>query len=205
MYLAAYFTLYFIVTDLIANMYARDVSEMPGEGSAGDLPQWYMPPRMIGGHVSGPVLVHRSEGLVVAIRQILAYPIGFEVEIEAHARGSSPGGPPPDPGGLGGHAEPSFRFRLADGTEVQLDDDTGLRTGLGPMLVVSKGERSSGGPDSREDVRLGLWMWPLPPPGPLTVVCSWPRRGLQDTGIVLDADAIRTAAFQAQPFWPAAS
>jgi hypothetical protein len=71
------------------------------------------------------------------------------------------------------------------------------------MLIVTGSEGSSGGPDDDEHVRMSLWIWPLPPPGPVTVTCSWPGRGLQDAGIVLDGDAIRAAASQARPFWPA--
>jgi hypothetical protein len=178
---------------------------MPSNGSAGDLPEWYMPPQMVGGYVTGPVLMVRSDGVVVAARQVVAYPVGFEVEIEAHARGLSPGGPPPDPAIFTSHTELQFRLRLADGRDVAQDDETGLHTGRGPMLAVSRYESSSGGPDDREDIRLSLWIWTLPPPGPLTVVCSWPRRGVQEATLVLDADAIRTAALQAQPFWPARS
>jgi hypothetical protein len=161
-----------------------------------------MPPQMIGGHVSGPMLVSRSEALFVAVRQILAYPIGFEVEIEAHARGAAPGGPPPDPSVFTGHSELRFRLRLADGRDVLLDDETGLHSGRGPMMVLGDSSTSSGGPNDSESVRLTLWVWTLPPPGLLTLECSWPRRGLHDAGLVLDADAIRAAAALAQPYWP---
>jgi hypothetical protein len=68
--------------------------------------------------------------------------------------------------------------------------------------MLSRSESSSGGPDNSEAVRLTLWMSPLPPPGPFTLTCSWPRRGLQEASVVLDADAIRTAAGQARPHWP---
>jgi hypothetical protein len=71
-------------------MYALDVLEEPGNDSAGDLPGWYMPPQMIGGYVTGPVLIGRSDGLVVAVRQVLAYPVGVETEVEAHARFRTP-------------------------------------------------------------------------------------------------------------------
>ncbi|CAM5300027.1 hypothetical protein SAVIM338S_00431 [Streptomyces avidinii] len=174
---------------------------MPEDGSAGDLPEWYMPPRMIGGHVTGPVLISRTDGLVVAARQVVAYPVGLEVEIEAHARGTSPGGPSPGTAGVIEQAQPRFRLRFADGTEVEQDDEAGLRRGRGPMVAVSKSEGSWGGPDGGEDVRLTLWIRPLPPPGPLTVSCSWPEHGLLDAALVLDGDAIRTAAGRARPFW----
>jgi hypothetical protein len=163
-----------------------------------------MPPPMIGGYVTGPVLIARSEQVVLAARQVLAFPAGIEVEVEAHGRGTRPGqAPPPDPRDLTGHPPLRFRVQFGDGREAAQDDEAGLRTGLGPMLIVGGSEVSSGGPDDREDVRLTLWIWPLPPPGPVTVTCSWPGRGLHDAGLVLDAAAIRAAASKARPFWPA--
>jgi hypothetical protein len=157
-----------------------------------------MPPPMIGGHVTGPVLISRWDRWVVAVRHVVAFPAGVEVEVEAHGRGMGPG-----PEDATGFPELRFRVGFADGREAAQDDDAGLRSGVGPMLVVTGSEGSSGGPDDGEHVRLSLWLWPLPPPGPVTVWCSWPGRGLQDAGIVLDGDAIRAAASQAQPFWPA--
>jgi hypothetical protein len=51
-----------------------------------------MPPPMIGGHVTGPVLIWQSDRLVVAVRHVVAFPAGVEVEVEAHSRrtGSGP-------------------------------------------------------------------------------------------------------------------
>lgn len=160
-----------------------------------------MPPRMIGGYVTGPVVMKRSDSALVAVRQVLAYPAGVEIEVEAHAHGPSTGETPSDPEDCGPRP-PRFRLRLADGTDVVQDDDTGLRSGRGPMLVLSRAESGSGGPGNREDVRASLWLWPLPPPGPLTLTCSWSHRGVHDAGLVLDADAIRAAADRAVPFWP---
>jgi hypothetical protein len=184
-------------------IYAPGVSETPGNGRADGLPEWYMPPQMIGGHVTGPVLIARSDQFVLAARQVLAFPVGVEVQVEAHARGAWPGEMPlPGPEDFADHPQPRFRVRFADGRAAAQDDEAGLRSGRGPMLVVSGLERSSGGPDGREDIRLGLWIWPLPPPGPLTVTCSWPNRGLHDAALLLDGDAIRAAAGQARPYWP---
>jgi hypothetical protein len=181
------------------------MAEMPGDGGAAGLPDWLMPPRMIGGHVTGPVLIGRSGGLVVAVRQVLAFPAGVEVEVEAHARRSPGAGTAPVAADLPGHPPLRFWVRFADGREAAQDDEAGLRSGRGPMLTISGSEVSSGGPDEREDVRLTLWIWPLPPPGPVTVTCSWPGRGLDDARLVLDGDQIRAAASRAQPFWPQSS
>jgi hypothetical protein len=178
------------------------MAEMPGDGGAAGLPDWVMPPRMIGGHVTGPVLIGRSGGLVVAVRQVLAFPAGMEVEVEAHARGSAGGGPASAAVDLPGQPPLRFRVRFADGREAAQDDEAGLHSGRGPMLIVSGSETSWGGPDDGEDIRLTLWIWPLPPPGPVTVTCSWPGRGLDDARLVLDGDQLRAAAGRAQPFWP---
>jgi hypothetical protein len=178
------------------------MAEMPGEGGAADLPDWLMPPRMIGGHVIGPVVIGQSGELVVAVRQVLAFPAGVEVEMEAHARRSPGTGTALVAADLPGYPPLRFRVRFADGREAAQDDEAGLRSGRGPMLTISGAEVSSGGPDDREDVRLTLWIWPLPPPGPVTVTCSWPGRGLDGARLILDGDEIRAAASQAQPFWP---
>lgn len=171
-----------------------------------DLPDWTCPPAMLGGHVAGPWFIAREQNLVVAIRQVLAYPNGVEINIEAHAHGPSVDGTSPvrvprDAEEAFFNHQPRFAVRLADGTEVAQDDEYWLRGGRGPTLMVSKAERGSGGPDNHEDALLALWLWPLPPPGTLTLTCSWQRRGLQ-ASTTLDGDAIRAAAEQAVPFWP---
>jgi hypothetical protein len=159
-----------------------------------------MPPQMIGGYVTGPVPVARSGGLVIVARQVLAFPAGVEVEVEAHARGSR-AGTGAVPADLPGHPPLQFHVRFADGRQAAQDDEAGLRSGRGPMLVITGSQVSSGGPDDRQDVRLSVWIWPLPPPGPVTVTCSWPSRALPAARLVLDGDAIQAAAGRAQPYW----
>jgi len=182
-------------------LYAPDVPQIPDNGDAHRLPEWYGPPQMVGGYVTGPLLISRSDRVVVAVRQVLAFPAGVEAEVEAHARGPRPAGPPPGPLHPPEHSL-RFRVQFPDGRQAAQDDEAGLRSGRGPTLVVSSSESSSGGPDDGEDIRMTLWIWPLPPPGPVIVACSWPSRGLGEASVVLDATAIRAAASQAQPFWP---
>ena len=160
-----------------------------------------MPPQMIGGYVTGPALISRSDRAVVLARQVLAFPVGVEIEVEAHAQGSWTAGPPSGPEDLPREPQLRFRVRFADGREAAQDDESGLRTGQGPTLVVSGSQHGYGGPDSREDIRMTLWIWPLPPPGPVIVTCSWPSRAVHDARMVLDGTTIRAAASQAQPFW----
>ena len=46
-----------------------------------------------------------------------------------------------------------------------------------------------------------VWLWPLPPSGPLRLVCAWPDRGIAETSTTVDAGPIRQAADQATPLW----
>lgn len=46
-----------------------------------------------------------------------------------------------------------------------------------------------------------MWLWPLPPPGPLRLVCSWPDRGVAETTTEVDAGPMRAAAAQAASCW----
>lgn len=218
-----------------------------GQGTNGGsfedgLTDWTRPPRMIAGHVAGPMLVARNDRVVVAVRQVLAYPSGIEITAEAHVLASAQHRPTDQPGDhqhsdhqhsdhqpsdhqysdqLSGQTDPDdlddpddpsrngvfwsdrdlrFRVRCADGAEAVQDDDRGLRTGAGPVLTACHAERSSG-PDGRESLGLTLWLWPLPPPGPLMLVAAWPGRGLPEGAVTLDGEAIRAAAAAARPFW----
>ncbi len=179
------------------------VPEISGNGGAYDLPEWSMPPPMIGGHVAGPAVIGRSDLAVVATRQVLAFPTGVQLEVDAHARGAS-AGPTSATAFEYLTREPDLRFRLrfSDGREAAQDDEAGLRTGRGPILMVRGAESSHGDPETGEDAHLILWAWPLPPPGPVELMCSWPSYGLRDKSLILDGDAIRAAALDAQPFWP---
>ena len=106
-------------------VHALDVPEEPGNDGAGDLPGWCMPPQMIGGYVTGPVLIGRSDGLVAAARQVLTYPAGVEAEVEAHARRSPAGAtPPPGPVDLTAHPQLRSGVRFADGRSAVQDDET---------------------------------------------------------------------------------
>jgi hypothetical protein len=50
-------------------------------------------------------------------------------------------------------------------------------------------------PDRSRSVYALRWvLWPVPPPGPFTVVCAWPARGIPESSVVLDGDAIAAAS-----------
>jgi hypothetical protein len=48
-----------------------------------------------------------------------------------------------------------------------------------------------------------VWLWGLPPPGPLTIACQWPAEQIPPSQVELNAGLVLAAAAQAQTLWPA--
>jgi hypothetical protein len=161
------------------------------------VPEWTSPPLMVGGHVTGPVVVARSERAILIVRQVLAYTNGLAIDVEAYGRGTYH-----DKQEWGPDLDHGLRFSLlsADGRLARMDDEAGLRDGRGPVMT-NNGGSGGGGFDGSEDVSLRLWVWPLPPPGPVVLICSWERAGLAEAKLTLDPDAIQTAAAASEPYW----
>lgn len=60
----------------------------------------------------------------------------------------------------------------------------------------------SGSSDENINLQKGaLWLWPLPPAGPLTLVFEWPAFGIAQTEFQVDATVLRSAAERARPLW----
>ncbi len=52
-----------------------------------------------------------------------------------------------------------------------------------------------GGGGRRYD--MGYWVWPLPPPGPVTFVCEWPAYGIPENHVVVEGALFLAAAGRA--------
>ena len=65
----------------------------------------------------------------------------------------------------------------------------------GPVI----GHVGGGGGGRRWD--MNVWVWPLPPDGPLTIGCHSPARGLPDGSVEVDGSAIRRAGQTSQKLW----
>jgi hypothetical protein len=61
------------------------------------------------------------------------------------------------------------------------------------------GRGHGGGRQSRQE----FWVWPLRPPGPVAFVCEWPRYGIPESRVKVEAASIRAAASKAMEIWPA--
>lgn len=100
-------------------------------------------------------------------------------------------------------------LELADGRRVTTVDDwspwNDLPDGADPaawtpgrLVLEGLGRPSvSAGSWSRN-----VWLWPLPPAGPLRLVCARPDRGIAETSATVDATPLVEAAADAAPLWP---
>jgi hypothetical protein len=143
------------------------------------------------------VLVRRPE-LAIWVADALVFPSGLSFGIDVQRREQSDETPlffgPLEPDG------PRFGLQLADGRKVVVHR-LGERKPLlqrpdQPILRPRSG--SGGGHRSRAE----MWLWPLPPAGPLTFVCAWPAEGIGETSAEIDAAPIVAAASQAVQMWP---
>ncbi|OMH34815.1 hypothetical protein [Tersicoccus sp. Bi-70] len=68
------------------------------------------------------------------------------------------------------------------------------------VLIRSGG--GGGGDDRSYSTTEGLWLWPLPPQGPLDLVFQWPDLGLPEAHVRLDGTAIVALSGRATCMWP---
>jgi hypothetical protein len=172
------------------------------------LPVWYQAPR---GELPCAVplgeVFARNYKAVVGLAGGLAYTTGFELSFYAFALEARP------------EIEPFDREAMQEG---DLPDEI-LRVGLeysdGSKLMSTNPRRWPDEDESDEaedrptmrpqrgtgwhrEWRHDFWCWPLPPPGPLQLVCEWPAMEIALTRYEIDAQLILDAAARAQKILP---
>ena len=188
---------------------------VPDPPEAHRQPAWIGPAdNILGAAVPLRLVLARNDNVALAITEATAYPNGVEFNLALRVRTFSRearralmhGGP------FHGHF-----FRGDDPTDgippellrlgVQLADGRKATTldthqwgheaePAGPVLM----QRGGGGGERSWDMR--FWLWPLPPPGPLTFVTEWPLGGIAETRVETDAGPILDASAQAETLWP---
>jgi hypothetical protein len=185
--------------------------EQPVVAVAPEPPRYRMPPWVrspegtLPGIVPLELVLARTDKVAVCVAQIAAYPAGFELELTTmasdDARECDPMlfGPhhhrgPRRPGADIPREMLRFGVQFADGSKAT---NTGARfrgphdNPAGP--VMHPGGGGGGGASWRQT----LWVWPLPPPGLLALVCEWPAAGIEVTRHELDAQLVLDAAKRA--------
>jgi hypothetical protein len=162
------------------------------------LPGWLAPPENIEPVTVLVDLVLASAGdLTLSIAQLTVFPTGlsFELTGRGYARATHPlfDGPPLIDGGL------AFGVLFADG-RTAIANLSSLRKPLlerpdAPVLRTVSGGCGGG------ECRTSLWLWPLPPPGPLEFVCEWALEGIPETGASIDGAQLAAAAARCRELW----
>ncbi len=178
------------------------------------LPEWYRQDNYLGQIVPIQFVLARSAKTLIAVLHLVAYPNGFEFQLVAlvHPDVQSEESmlgfagrpyyskPNPDPSRL---PDELFRFgiQFADGSKATTLEERRLWFGSDRPKAPMLQPIGSGGTSPRQ-LNAGYWVWPLPPPGPLAMVCEWPAFGITLTRHEIDAVQIREAAARAAPLWP---
>jgi hypothetical protein len=101
-----------------------------------------------------------------------------------------------DPGRL------RYGLALGDGSKVLLDEPgPGFGTDRPPAYSLRQVDGSGSGSEHFYRTEDGLWLWPLPPEGPLELVAEWPTQGIPETRVVLDGGALRELAAKVTRLW----
>lgn len=95
----------------------------------------------------------------------------------------------------GDERDARFGVAFADGRRTTLDAALASES---PEIVLAGGGGGGGG--RRWDLR--LWLWPIPPEGPLTFAFRWLAEGIEETLVEVDSGPLREASARAEVLWP---
>ncbi|MFF1633271.1 hypothetical protein [Leifsonia sp. NPDC058248] len=90
---------------------------------------------------------------------------------------------------------------LGDGQQLILDGPPSMYGEVPERHSLSLSGGNGGGSEDFYRFDDGMWLWPLPPEGPLEVVAQWPAFGIPESRVVLDSAPLIELAAQARPVW----
>lgn len=164
------------------------------------------PDNEIPGGVAYTAVIAQGADAAVAVVGLLAYSTGWTATLTTRLRTM------PEPSKMHdlGRALGGGPFGNEDAVLLGLEYSDGrsaanVQTGLRPQpgggddaaLIIRPGGGGGGGRsyDSR------FWVSPLPPPGPVTIICAWPAMGIEEARTEFDASLILEAAALATVLW----
>ena len=171
-------------------------------------PAWYGPPEVeLPVPVGVSLILARTEDVAVAVTGIHAYSEGFEMAIGVRIREENR---PQSRSLVTFHGERDSEGRWPDnilllGVEFA---DGRLASNLGRSFPAHDGEpdgvvmQPGGGGGGGRSWDFTYWVWPLPPAGPVAIICAWPGRGIPESRAQVDASVIRDASALAVQLWP---
>jgi hypothetical protein len=178
----------------------------PERPPPGRQPPWLSPPENeIGVSVPLRVVLARNDELAVALVDVVAYSTGFALRLALRIH---PDATDFDPrqmmtqfhGGPMGSADERLRFgvEFSDGRKAT---NLGPRRPPGPEAPPISLAPHGGGGGGGRGWQTGYWIFPLPPPGSLTVAIGWPARRIAEETHTLDVQPIIQAATGSLVLW----
>ena len=156
------------------------------------------PPGWMGGWLAWRVEMLRSPDLVIVATDFEVFATGVQFAVVTRLR----------PGSFEDHRRPPMMHPgTPDGPLFGVGFADGRKAKLGVHMPMPDGEPEGpvlwprGGGGGVDDWRLGAWLWPLPPQGPLTLVAAWPAKGVAERSVALDGAEIADAAERAEKLW----
>lgn len=175
-------------------------------------PWWGPPPNELGVAVPLRAVLARTEELVVAVLDAVAYTTGLSFRLTAKRRRE-----PHDSFDAWFRDPLGLHERLASGDTLPDDllrfgvlfSDGRKATTVGAVASFGRaGEPSGpvlfqgGGSGGGGEWESSLWLWPLPPEGPLGLVVEWPSEGIDETRLEVDAQQLLDAGRASERLWP---
>ena len=152
---------------------------------------------MVGGFVPWRIVLARTDIAYAAVQAFEAFPSGVQFQLVERFQNQV------DP-----TARPPFQIDLrALRVGVQFSDGRSGATQLytGRSRSMRPGEvliGPRGGVGHRGEQFANMWLWPLPPPGPMRWFSVWPEMEIEEHSVEVDAADLVTAAATAERLWP---
>jgi hypothetical protein len=160
------------------------------------------------------LVLARTAQRAIGLTGIRAYPTGFACTLHLRLREVIPGEQSLfgmfgmfdmlgelDPAGELGDYYLRLGVGFADGRKAtNLERRGDLEDGPPPDPPALRLTRWEGYDILSQEVE--LWVWGLPPPGPLAFVCQWPARRIPESRLEIDAALVLEAARRAEAIWP---
>jgi hypothetical protein len=192
---------------------ASEPPELPGPEVDYRPPAWVEPPAdEVPGIVPVELILARTPQRAIGLTGIRAYPTGFGCTLHLRLREVIPG-EQSNVGAFnmfGDQVDPAGEF-----ADYYLRLGVGFADGRKATNLERRRDFDDGRPPDPPSLRLvrwegydllawevDVWVWGLPPPGPLAFVCEWPARGIPETRVEIDARLVLEAAGRAVAIWP---
>jgi len=186
----------------------------PPEHEFAPPPSWLgAPQNELGAAVPLRLVLARTDRVAIALIGATAYSTGTTLTLAVRSRRSDAQDFFGDPFGMpfghpmrraphGGELDPDvlrFGVQFSDGGKATTAGGTSSWVADEPSGPVLS---ESGGGGSPADYTSKFWLWPLPPPGPVTFAVEWPAREIALSKQQVDASVFIDASRQSEALWP---